>query len=190
MHRDCDLRYRKIKPMSIHGNCAKNLVLRQQFALEFIKFSTQKKVLLNVDETWLGMADFRKMKWRLKDSTNSVPILQMQPRISMIVVIDNLVNIYLSLTQGNSNSQMMDLFFRQLVKKLDKERKGWRSNTVIILDNAPYHTSSGSLSSFESLKLPILFTGPHSYDAAPCELFFALFKQVDINPRHLPLGKK
>ena len=33
MHKDCELSYRKIKPMSIHGNSAKNLVLRQQFAL-------------------------------------------------------------------------------------------------------------------------------------------------------------
>ena len=85
---------------------------------------------------------------------------------------------------------MMDLFFRQLVIKLDKERKGWRSDTVIILDNAPYHTGTASMKSYEGLKLPLLFTGPHSYDAAPCELFFALFKQADINPRHLPFGKK
>ena len=104
MRQDCDLSFRKIKPMSIHGNCDKNLVLRQQFALHFIKLSTQKKVFLNVDETWLGMTDFRRMKWRLKGTTNSVPILQMQPRISMIVGIDTLGNVYLSLTQGNSNS--------------------------------------------------------------------------------------
>ena len=43
---------------------------------------------------------------------------------------------------------------------------------------------------FETLKIPIMFLGPHSYDAAPCELFFAQFKDRDINPRHIPTGKK
>ena len=108
----------------------------------------------------------------------------------MIVGVDTLGNIYLSLTQSNSNSQIMDIFFRYLDQRLEKERKNWKKNTIVILDNAPYHNSSMTLKTFESLKLPIMFTGPHSYDASPCELFFAQFKSVDINPRHLPMGKK
>ena len=85
---------------------------------------------------------------------------------------------------------MMNLFIRQLDQKLEKERKNWKKNTVLILDNAPYHNSKATLKTFESLNFPILFTGPHSYDASPCELFFAQFKSVDINPRHLPMGKR
>ena len=108
----------------------------------------------------------------------------------MIVAVDTLGNIYFSLTQSNSNSQIMEMFFRYLDKKLEKERPGWRKSTVVILDNAPYHNSKATLKTFEDLNLPIMFTGPHSYDASPCELFFAQFKSVDINPRHLPMGKK
>ena len=84
----------------------------------------------------------------------------------------------------------MDAFFRHLVAKLDKERKNWRKDTILIIDNAPYHTSSETLATLESLNIPVMFTGPHSYDACPCELFFSQFKSVDINPRHIPLGKK
>ena len=76
MKKDCELSYRKLKRISVHSNSEKNLVLRQRFALEMIKFGKQKKVLLNIDESWLGMSDFRKMKWRVKGSTNSVPMLQ------------------------------------------------------------------------------------------------------------------
>jgi len=43
---------------------------------------------------------------------------------------------------------------------------------------------------YESLRIPIIFSGPHSYDAAPCELFFSYFKSVDLNPERLSLGKK
>ena len=83
----------------------------------------------------------------------------------------------------------MEVFFQQLVKKLDKERNDWRADTVILIDNAPYHTTTATLKTFTSLNIPVLFTGPHSYDAAPCELLFAAFKSRDINPRHMKMGK-
>ena len=41
----------------------------------------------------------------------------------------------------------------------------------------------------ERLRVPIIMMGPYSYDAAPCELFFAEFKKRDINPNKVPLGK-
>ena len=83
----------------------------------------------------------------------------------------------------------MELFFRQLVLKLDKDRKGWREDTIVLLDNASYHKSSHAMKLYEHLRIPLIFSGPHSYDAAPCELFFAQFKSVDLNPDRLPLGK-
>ena len=116
------------------------------------------------------MSDFRRQKWRVYGSTNSVPQLPILPRISMIAGLDTRGKVYLSLVQSNSSNKIMEIFFHQLVKKLDRERRDWRKDTVIIIDNAPYHTSNGCLKVFESLDLPILFTGPHSYDAAPCEL--------------------
>ena len=32
--------------------------------------------------------------------------------------------------------------------------------------------------------------GPHSYNAAPCELVFAHFKEADVNPRKVGTDKK
>ena len=46
------------------------------------------------------------------------------------------------------------------------------------------------LTLLKELHIPVLFTGPHSYAAVPIELWFAAFKADDINPRHLPTGKK
>ena len=37
--------------------------------------------------------------------------------------------------------------------------------------------------------VPVMFTGPHSYDASPIELFFAAFKNKDINPDRIKTGK-
>ena len=84
----------------------------------------------------------------------------------------------------------MKMFFQHFAKKLDKENKNWRSETVILLDNASYHNGREIQKLFSDLKIPIIYTGPHSYDAAPCELLFAAFKCKDINPRKIPTGKK
>ena len=107
----------------------------------------------------------------------------------MITGVDTQGNIYISLTQSNSNSEIMEMFFRFLIKELDRESRYWRNNSVILLDGAPYHTSNATLDALKELDIPVMFFGPHSYDAAPCELFFAWFKSDDINPRRVPQGK-
>ena len=114
--------FRKVLPVSVHGNSVKNLVLRQQFALHFLELMRSKRVIINIDETWLGMTDFRRRKWRPKHSTNSVPQLQLYPRVTMILGLDTSGKVYLSLLQQNSNAKTMELFFHSLVRTLDKER--------------------------------------------------------------------
>ena len=105
------------------------------------------------------------------------------------IVMDTLGNAYVQLAQANSNSLMMELYFRALVDQLDKERVNWRRDTVIFVDGAKYHQSKDFLQIAAELRLPYMLLGPHSYDAAPCELFFAHFKRDDINPRHVPTAK-
>ena len=46
---DLGMRYRKIKPLSMNTNSERNLVLRQQFALELIRLLTAGKRIINVD---------------------------------------------------------------------------------------------------------------------------------------------
>ena len=190
MKKDLGMRFKKVVHVSIHANSDKNLVLRQQFALKYIELLVSGFTIIDVDETWLGMADFRRRKWRAKKSTKSHAILQVHPRISMITGLGTNSDVYLSLLQSNSNSKVIELFFQKLVNKLDRERPGWRSNTVILLDNASYHTSSKALAMFKKHEIPLIFTGPHSYDAAQIELLFSAFKSVDVNPRKVATGKK
>ena len=126
MVNDLCMSYRKITSIAIFGNSTRNLVCRQRFALKMIEVLTSGKRILNLDQTWLGMMDFRRMKWRVKGSTNSVPQLMMLPRISMFLVLSTEGQVYLSLFQANSNSSVTALFLHHLVKKLDKERPYWR----------------------------------------------------------------
>ena len=103
----------------------------------------------------------------------------------MLLALDSTGQSYLTLTQSNSNSSIMELFVRGLVKKLDAQDVNWRDYMVFLLDNAPYHTSNDTLETMKSLNVPLLFFGPHSYDAAPCELWYGWFKTADINPNRI-----
>ena len=136
------------------------------------------------------MSDFRKTKWFFHNETTSTSSMVMVPRISMIAAIDTDGEVYVTLTQSNSNSSIMEMYFRHLVKVLDRKSRYWRNHTVILLDGAPYHTSKVTKEILDELEIPTMYLGPHSYDAAPIELFFAWFKSADINPRKVSQGKK
>jgi len=45
----------------------------------------------------------------------------------------------------------MELYFRQLARKLDQERPFWRTDTVILIDGARYHQTTGTFKLFEEL---------------------------------------
>ena len=55
------------------------------------------KRIINVDETWVGMQDFRRRKWKPHGSTNSVSMTSLRPRITMILALDTDGELYLSL---------------------------------------------------------------------------------------------
>lgn len=184
------LRYKRIEPISWQGNSPKNLVLRQHFAMTFLKQDLTKKTIVNIDETWLGMSNFKRMRWAPIGKANSMPKKNLQPRISMIVGLDTNGQVYTALLQANSNSSIMELFFTHFIRLMNGKDRYWRQNTILLLDGAPYHTSKQMLEFYEEHQLPIMFTAPHSYAASPVELFFAHFKRADINPAQLPLGKK
>ena len=99
--------------------------------MAFLDLNHKAKNIINVDETWLNMTDFRRKHWKLSGLNCSVKSKKLAPRISMITGVDKLGNIYLSLTQSNSNKSMMGLFMEHLVVKLDRQNPHWRQSTVI-----------------------------------------------------------
>lgn len=92
------LRWKKIKALSQHENSVRNLVLRQQFAVKLLDLSTKRRRVICIDETWLGMEDFRRMKWQPPGSRNSLAKKLWQPRISMILAFVNSGESYVALS--------------------------------------------------------------------------------------------
>ena len=64
----------------------------------------------------------------------------MSPRIAIIAAIDVNGYVYLSLTQRNTDTDVMRLYIWHLVQRLEKEDANFRENSIFQLDGARYHT--------------------------------------------------
>ena len=190
MKQDFNMKYARIENLSMKQNSDNNRMLRQQWALAYLGLLKNKKVVLNIDESWLDQTDYRRRKWCVRRTSNSIARKQVQPRISMIMAFDTLGNLYASLTQVNTDSKIMAIYLIELVKVLDRERKEWRKDTVMLLDGAAYHMSGDTLATMKSLRIPVMFLGPHSYNCAACELLFAALKSTHLNVDGVPTGRK
>ena len=106
----------------------------------------------------------------------------MQPRISLIAALDSSGKIWCSLTQANTDTDIMTTFIRYLVRELERDDPMWAASTTIVLDNAAWHTNSVIKERLAKMNLPIIYSGPYCYSSAPVELVFAALKLGDLNP--------
>ena len=148
------------------------------------------KRIINIDETWIGEMDFRRLKWRRRGESNTISSKDVLPRLSMLAAIDNYGEIYFSIVQANVDHQVFCIFITKLVAKLTTEDANWRSKTILMFDNASYHHDIMVLNQLQLQGCDIIFLGPYSFAAAPCELFFSALKRTQLNPHHLATGKK
>jgi hypothetical protein len=56
----------------------------------------------------------------------------------MIMALDNHGVVYACLTQVNTDSTIMGMYIKELVRQLDSEEKDWRRTTIILHDGAKY----------------------------------------------------
>ena len=149
-----------------------------------------KRRIINIDESWVDSGDYRRRCWQRKGVSNSLPAKRVSPRITLILALDSEGKIYASLLQANSDTDTMVLFLTELIKTLDYEDRNWRTNSVLVWDNAGYHQAGEVLTLLEQQRAPVLFLGPYSYRMAPAEMVFAALKLQYLNTEEAPLGKK
>ena len=91
---------------------------------------------------------------------------------------------------ANTDEDTFRLFVQKLNAKLNAERPGWKKDTVVLLDNAPYHASRATREYFAHHGIQTIFSGPYSYSGCAVELYFAALKQTNLNPTMQATGKR
>ena len=183
------MRFRVLKKAAYQGNSQRCLVTRMLYAKKMFSLLESGARIINIDESWLPYLDFRNKKWRAKNQPNTASTKALSPKVNMIAAIDTEGHLYLSLTQQNTDTDVMLMFMSRLANVLSQERKDWRYDTYWLLDNAAYHRSSQVRESLLKLGVKVILSGQYAYNAAPCELFFAYYKREDQNPSRLKTSK-
>ena len=190
LRKELGFSYRGTKKVPVQCNSARCLILRQQFALELLQLLQNKKRVINFDETWLNESSFIRKAWAPKNTSASMTLRTITPRLSLLGASDTAGNCWYALSHATTDSNVVMLFFRHLARQLDIESPGWQEDTVILLDNAPYHSSAETRAFFKKMQLPVMFTAPYSYSAAPIELLWSSLKLGELNPERLSTGKR
>ena len=170
------MRYRVLKRVEFQGNSERCLVMRMKYAQKMLEVLAEGKRVINIDETWLPHLDFRNKKWRQRGEQNTVSYKPLGHRVNMIAAIDTEGQLYLSLTQFNTDSDVMLMFMSRLAMLLTEERSDWREDTYWLLDNAPYHRSKVVRQHLLKLGVKVILSGQYAYDGAPIERFFNYYK--------------
>ena len=107
------------------------------------------KRIINVDESWINETGFFRKLWQPKSETCSVPTRIFTPRLAVLAAIDTEGHVWFALTQANTDSDVLLIFFLSLLERLDRDTPDWRENTIFLLDGARYHTSAETRAYFE-----------------------------------------
>ena len=116
MMKDLAMGYRLAKSVPVQGNTARCLVLRQQYALTMLDLLEKGRRVINVDQSWLNQTRFYRRIWVPSDATGSVTDKQVAPRISLLTALDTEGRVWCSLTQANTDADVMTLFLCHLIR--------------------------------------------------------------------------
>ena len=190
MKDELGLCYRMSKKIPVQANEKRCLVLRQQYALVMLPLLEKGTRILNIDESWLNETNFVRKIWCPPQSPATVQSRPISYRIALIAALDTEGCIYYSLTQANTDQNVMLVYLQYLVEQLDLSRPSWRDETVLLLDGARYHTGSKVREYLRKLDLQVIWSAPYSYSTAPIEMVFGNLKFGELNVDKKATGKK
>ena len=176
------MRYRRVKRTSPNANSEDCMSKRHECAKVLLRELDAGKRIINIDETWIGEMDYRRYKWCGHNEANSLSSKDVAPRLALLTAVDNLGGLYMAMTQVNTDHEVFGVFMTKLVGKLTTEDPDWMRNTIFMLDNAPYHKDVYVLEALRRQGCNIIFLGPYSWSAAPCELLYSAVKRTNLNP--------
>ena len=141
MRQRCNLSFIKTKKMSPGTNSVKSIIARQRYAMRLLPLLERGTRIINIDETWLNETSFIRRTWAPRDGSGNAKLNSMAPRLSMIAAMDTEGQVWFSLSHSTTDSNVMITFLHHLVQAIDNETPGWKENSWLVHDNAPYFTS-------------------------------------------------
>ena len=110
------LSWKKIKRVSSPGNSERCKVLRHLYAREMLAIYDSNKHVVNIDESWMSVSDFRASSWNYTGSDNNYSDRVLGCKVNMIAAVSSKGYVWLSLTQCNTDDEVISCFLTELAK--------------------------------------------------------------------------
>ena len=112
MRKELRMGYRVAKTVAVQSNTERTLVLRQQYSLRLLPLLEMGRRIINVDESWLNHTRHLRRTWVPSSAPSTFREKQVAPRVSLILAIDTEGRVWCSLTQVNTDADIMTQFLR------------------------------------------------------------------------------
>ena len=165
--------YKKIYKKEILANTLKAKQKRQYAAYLFARLIAEGKQVINIDESTLDQTYYIRKGWGVKGQKLFTVKGTRLNKFNIIAAASNHGAVWFQTNNGKNNSITFWNFILNLILNLQEENPLWRRHTVFLLDNAQFHKSDWIIDKFVEFQIPVLFSGPYSYDASPIEKIFA-----------------
>ena len=76
--------------------------------------------IINIDESWIPSADFRRKRWKRRGMINTAPDKALSEKINIITAMSSDGDVWISLTTCNTDSEVLMLFMTKLASELTK----------------------------------------------------------------------
>jgi hypothetical protein len=170
-----------VKAIAPIQNAPQAKLQRQFAAAKFIEALHAGLRIINIDESVLHSTDHRKRGWMREGKQNQVTSARKVTGINLIAALCSTGELLFTVNCGITNSHTFSFFLTKLCSHLDAADKHWRSTSVLVMDNAPYHRSAVTRRLMVELQLPVLFLGPYHFRVAPVEMAFNFVKSHNLN---------
>ena len=138
--------------------------------------------IINVDESVLRATDHRTRGWSPYGRRTFASHSQRLFSVNIIAAITTTGKVLFTINRGRTRSSTLCIFLAKVISHLDTVNPLWRANSIVLIDNAPYHRSKETMEFISRGKVPLMFLGPYQFAMAPVEKLFAFIKARDLNP--------
>ena len=148
------------------------------FSSRIIKELLNGKYIVNIDESSFNKDIKMRYSWLPKGITYVIINQIHQGSKSMLTAFWSDGEYIWAVINDTVNSQCFQDFLWVIKYFLKRRNLDSPDKTVIMLDNAPYHSSETTKLKFNNLNLSVMFLPPYSPVLAPVEQYFKLIKSI------------
>jgi hypothetical protein len=170
-------RYKNAIYIDSRKNLPLNKTYRYFYLRKFFEFIDNNQDIISIDETGLNNTCKIRKDW-VKTKTNRVLYSNSNwPNISLTIAISPRGLVGFSIREKTNNQFTFLYFIQQTIKSFSRSLDSQLKEPVIVLDNAPFHTTDLCKQAMKDMGARALFTAPYSPQTNPIEYLFNDLKQ-------------